>query len=85
MINLLLFEDHSSQKDKKYFTPEELKYWKKLWDGIHVKYHSNQFFSKLWGNMNMKKGLTPKQWEEMEFILKNGRSRYEAGILPKNY
>jgi hypothetical protein len=32
-----------------------------------------------------KKELTKRQWLELEFLLKNGKSRYEAGILPNNY
>jgi hypothetical protein len=32
-----------------------------------------------------KKKLSRLQWAELEFLLKNGKSRYEAGVLPKNY
>jgi len=83
MKYLSLFENF--QDDRKYFTDSELSYWNKLWNSLNIKYHNNQFFSKIWDLMKTKKSLTKKQWLEMEFLLKNGKSRYEAGILPANY
>ena len=69
----------------KKFTDAEIQYYEKLWGWIPYKYHSNQFFSKMWNKLKNKKELTKRQWLELEFLLKNGKSRYESGILPNNY
>lgn len=84
MKNLEIYENFVNQ-DKKYFTDEEIKYYTKLWGFLNIKYANNQFFSKLFNQMTLKKYLSNKQWTELEYLLKNGKSRYESGILPKNY
>ncbi len=84
MKNLEIYENFVNN-DKKYFTDEEIKYYTKLWGFLNIKYANNQFFSKLFNQMTTKKYLTNKQWSELEYLLKNGKSRYESGILPKNY
>jgi hypothetical protein len=95
--NLLLFEDYGASNygalnrntgnlaGKKEFTDEEIKYYQKLWDFLHVKHRNNKFFSNLWERAKNKKELSKRQWMELEFLLKNGKSRYEAGQLPSNY
>jgi len=83
MKHLTLFEGF--ENDKKHFNDAEILYWTKLWNSLNIKYRNNQFFSKLWKQMTSKKHLTKKQWTEMEFLLKNGKSRYETGVLPPNY
>jgi len=67
------------------FTDSEIVYYKKLWNSLNLKYTNNQFFSSLWLKVLDKKRLTKNQWRELEFLLKNGKSRYESGILPSNY
>jgi hypothetical protein len=84
MIYLEVYENFQNQ-EKKHFTDEEIKYYERLWGFLHEKYRNNQFFSKLWSQVKINKSLTKKQWIELEFLLKKGKSRYEAGILPKNY
>jgi len=83
MKNLILFEEFSN--NRKYFSDDEIPYWTRLWNSLNIKYHNNPFFSKLWKQITTRKQLTQKQWIEIEYLLKNGRSRYEAGILPPNY
>lgn len=95
--NLLLFEDYGASNygalnrntgnlaGKKKFTEEEIKYYQKLWDFLHEKHRTNKFFSGLWERVKNKKELSKRQWMELEFLLKNGKSRYEAGQLPSNY
>jgi hypothetical protein len=56
-----------------------------MWDWLPERYRNNSFFSNVWQQMRSKKSLTKKQWTELEYLLKNGKSRYEAGILPTNY
>lgn len=69
---------------RKYFTEEEIKHYSKLWGFLNIRYANNPFFSSIYNQMTTKKSLTQKQWSELEYLLKNGRSKYEAGILPKN-
>jgi hypothetical protein len=75
----------SPKGKKRTFTDAEITYYERFWNQVHFKYHSNKFFDSMWNKMKTKKELTHKQWEELEFLLQNGKSRYEAGILPKNY
>jgi len=84
MKHLKLYESFQNQ-ERKYFTDSEIAYYQRSWDWLHEKYRNNQFFSKIWNQAKTKKSLTKKQWIELEFLLKNGKSRYEAGILPSNY
>ena len=84
MNHIQLFENFNAP-DKKEFTDAEVQYYQKLWDWLHDKYRYNKFFLSLWNKVISKKSLTNKQWIELEFLLKNGKSRYEAGILPNNY
>ena len=95
--NLLLFEDYGASNygalnrntgnpaGKKKFTEEEIKYYQKLWNFLHEKHRTNKFFSGLWERVKNKKALSKRQRMELEFLLKNGKSRYEAGQLPSNY
>jgi hypothetical protein len=83
MNHIKLYEQF--QDNKKYFTDAEITYYQKLWDWLHERHRNNSFFSKLWSQVKINKYLTKKQWTELEFLLKNGKSRYEAGILPSNY
>jgi hypothetical protein len=83
MENIKLYEEF--QDNKKYFTDAEITYYQKLWDSLHERHRNNSFFSKLWSQVKINKYLTKKQWTELEFLLKNGKSRYESGILPSNY
>lgn len=84
MKNLEIYENFQPQ-GRKSFTDEEIKHYSKLWGFLNIKYANTPFFSSLYNQMITKKSLTQKQWGELEYLLKNGKSRYEAGILPKNY
>lgn len=65
---------------------KKLNYYKKLWNSLNVKYTQyNKFFPQLYKKMVEKRKLSRLQWAELEYLLKNGKSRYDAGILPKNY
>jgi hypothetical protein len=70
---------------KKQFTDAEIQYYEKLWNWLNVRHHNNKFFSNMWDKLKTKKELTKRQWLELEFLLKNGKSRYESGQLPNNY
>ena len=83
MIHLEIYENFQNT-EKRYFTDSEIRYYQKFWDSINFKYRNNKFFVTLWNKMTSKKELSNKQWIELEYLLKNGKSRYEAGILPNN-
>lgn len=82
-MRILLFENFD--KSRKKFTDSEINYWKKLWNGINVKYHQNKFYSSIWNSIETKKEISQRQWSEMEFLLKNGKGRYESGVLPTKF
>jgi hypothetical protein len=84
MNHISLFENFS-EITKKEFTDSEIQYYQKLWNFLPEKYRYNKFFLTLWNQVNKKKYLTKKQWTQLEYLLKNGKSQYEAGILPSNY
>jgi hypothetical protein len=84
MEHIELYENFG-MSEKKEFTANEIEYYQKLWDWLPQKYRFNPFFSKLWNQVKTKKYLTKKQWTQLEYLLKNGKSQYEAGILPSNY
>ena len=84
MKNIELYENFIDSQRKE-FTDSEISYFQKLWDSLHQKYRYNQFFVKLWNQAKDKKYLSKKQWTQLEYLLRNGRTQYEAGILPNNY
>jgi hypothetical protein len=83
MKHLEIYENFQNT-EKRYFTDSEIRYYQKFWDSLNFKYRNNKFFVTLWNKMSTKKELSNKQWIELEYLLKNGKSRYEAGILPNN-
>lgn len=84
MEKIEVFENFDP-KSRKHFTESEISYYQKLWDSLHQNYRYNKFFSSIWSQAKRRKSLSSKQWRELEFLLKNGRSRYDSGILPSNY
>jgi hypothetical protein len=84
MENLYLYEQFQN-KSRKYFSDSEIKYYTNFWNNLHENYRNNKFFSSVWNQLISKKSLSQKQWVELEFLLKNGKSRYEAGVLPPKY
>jgi hypothetical protein len=84
MNHIDLFENFINPQRKE-FTESEIQYYQRLWDSLNQKYRWNTFFVKLWGQAKEKRYLTNKQWIQLEYLLKNGRSQYDAGILPNNY
>jgi hypothetical protein len=86
----MLFEDFPVERDLgkvviMYFSQEDVDYWTRFWNGLNVKYHNNPFFSKIWKKFSQSKSITKGQWVELKFLLENGKSRYEAGVLGPNY
>ena len=50
---------------------------------LNVKYHSNTFFKSIMEQLETKKKLSKKQFDELLFLIKNGKTKYEAGVLSK--
>jgi len=65
----------------KQFDDTQIARLKKLWNMQHIKYHNDNFFSKIMKQLEDKKKLSEKQFDELNFLLTNGRSKYEAGVL----
>lgn len=83
MENIKLYEDFNQGNIE--FDENQLKRIENLWSKLHYKYVGNPFFLKLYNKAKNKRHLTKNQWLEFNFLLNNGMSRYEAGVLPKNY
>jgi hypothetical protein len=83
MENVALYEDFTQGNVE--FNEGQISRAKSLWNTLNIKYTTNPFFLKVYNKMQSKKHLTKKQWIELDFLLKNGKSRYDSGILPKNY
>lgn len=70
------------QENKQYveFDDNKIKYFKKLFSFLSPK-HNTHFWNSIMTQMEQNKKLTKKQFDELEYLLKNGKSRYEAGVL----
>ena len=84
MKHIQIFESFNNPQ-RKAFTEGEINAMSRMWGRLNVKYTNNPFFSSLWNQVLSKKSLSQKQWLELDFLLKNGKSRYESGQIPKNY
>ncbi len=47
----------------------------------NVKYHSNNFFKSIISQLQTKKKLSKIQFDNLNFLLKNGKTKYEAGLI----
>lgn len=65
----------------KQFDDQQIGRLKKLWNMQHIKYHNNNFFNSIMKQLEDKKKLTERQFDELNYLLTNGRTKYEAGIL----
>lgn len=87
MKHIEIFESFhpSGSTPKKEFTDAQITYYEKIWKTMPYRYTQNKFFSSVWNTMKTKKSLTANQWLELEFLFKNGKSRYEAGQLSSKH
>lgn len=67
------------------FSDEQIAKIKLLWSRTNVKYTQNKFFENLYNKAVSKRELTETQWSHLDFLFKNGKSKYEAGILSTKY
>lgn len=62
------------------FDDNQIKRLTTLYNFQHIKYHQG-FFKSIFDKLVKDKKLTKKQYDEFKFLLDNGRSKYEAGLL----
>jgi hypothetical protein len=77
------FEEFCAEGYTEYisFQDTEVARLKKLWSFQHGKYANNNFFVTIMKTLEDKKRLSKKQYEELKYLLDNGRTKYEAGVL----
>lgn len=63
------------------FDDKQVASLKKRFNMLNVKYHSNQFFKSIMKQLEEKKKLSKKQFDELKYLIDRGRTRYEDGIL----
>lgn len=87
MKHIEIFESFQTpgNSQRKEFTDSQIAYYEKIWKTMPYRYTQNKFFSSVWNTMKTKKSLTQNQWTELEFLFKNGKSRYEAGQLSSKH
>lgn len=63
------------------FNDGQIKNVMQRYNGLHSKYHNDNFFAPMIKKLQKNKKLTKKQNDQLQFLLKNGKSMYEAGYL----
>jgi len=63
------------------FDDKQIASLKKKFASLNVKYANNPFYKSVMAGLEDKKKLSMKQWEELSYLLANGKTKYEAGIL----
>lgn len=58
---------------------------KKQFGNLNFKYAANPFYKSVMNQLENKKQLSKKQYDELTFLLQNGKTRYEAGMLSTKY
>ena len=85
MKNIKIYEEFNNLSEGKVFDDSQINYYQNIWGSLNIKYTNNPFYKSLFIKLKNKSPLSTKQWNELEFLLKNGKSRYESGDLgPKN-
>jgi len=59
----------------------KIAYYKQLWNNLHEKYRNQGIWKNMWQTAQDKKSLTRKQFAELDYLLRNGKTQYESGIL----
>lgn len=63
------------------FEDTQVKRIETLYNQVNIKYHQGNFFPSIVKQLKEKKKLSKKQWEELKFLIDNGQTKYEAGVL----
>lgn len=77
-----IFDFQKFQENKQVieFDDAKIKYYKKLFSFLSPK-HNTPFWNSMMSQLEKNKKLSKKQFDELDFLLKNGKSRYEDGVL----
>ena len=67
------------------FADSQVKMYKKMFDGMPERLRNNTFLKSVMNQMEKNKKLTKKQFNELNFVFQNGKTRYEAGQLSTKY
>lgn len=72
--------------DNKTFNEGQIKYYQQIWnDHLNVKYRENKFWKNIFNTLFTKKSLTENQFRELDYLVKNGKSRYEDKQISNKY
>lgn len=63
------------------FDDNQVNSLKKKFNTVNIKYHNNTFYTSIMKQLEDKKKLSKKQFDELKYLLDNGITRYEAGVL----
>lgn len=63
------------------YTDDQIKYVMQRYNSLNIKYHNDNFFAPMVKKLQKDKKLSKKQNDQLQFLLKNGKSMYEAGVL----
>lgn len=63
------------------FTPGRVESINVSFNSLPSKYRNNKFFKSIISQLNKNNTLSKKQYDQLSFLLKNGQTMYEAGIL----
>lgn len=63
------------------FDDTQVKNMEKRFNTVHIKYHNNPFYASVVKQLKDKKKLSKKQFDEFKYLIDNGQTRYEAGVL----
>jgi len=63
------------------FDDVQIKSMEKRFNTVHIKYHSDPFYISVMKQLKEKKKLSKKQFDEFKYLIENGQTRYEAGVL----
>ena len=67
----------------KTFSDEQVKYYQTLFNSLNIKYSQNKFFKTIMDRLKSENKLAIKQFNELEYLVKNGKTMYENGYLTK--
>ena len=67
----------------KTFSDEQVKYYQTLFNSLNIKYSQNKFFKTIMDRLKSENKLAIKQFNELDYLIKNGKTMYENGYLTK--
>lgn len=83
MENIFNFEEflNENMNDKIEFSDNRIKSIRTSFNSLPLKYVNNKFFKSIMQQLEKNKKLTKKQYDNLSYLLRHGRSMYEDGYL----